>query len=646
MPIALPFLCFFLLTAFFKRKSGASWREAVILSFVSCGVLIFLSTEILSLFQAFHFKSLCAVWGLAVAAAAGLNVWCRGNSSWDLPDIRSFTLREKALLVFIVLESAVLAALAFGLPPATWDGMTYHMSRVAHWVQNQTVAYYPTNIVRQLFVNPFAEYWIAHFQILSKGDYFANGVQWLSMVGSLVGISLIAKELGHGRLGQILSAFLVVTLPMAVIEASSTQNDFVATLWTVITVYYMLKNAHELTLKNTILCALAGALAFYTKGSTIFILVPFLIWLALDGMRNTRTNPWRAARHLSVIILALSLSIGLILWKNQSAMGSTVFPGEKSHIFALHEIKGMTSNLVLHYAMHFRFGILQLDGPVAALVEKIHQAMGTTTLTSPANMGGLPLNYVDFPFYEDEIPNLIFSVFFLFALVGFIRRHEYRGLTGRFFLMTFLCLFIFNALIKWSPYDCRYHLPFFVLLAPFLAGALARWSKGLAPVLILFGVLTIPFIFFNSSKPFVSGPIHLFYKKEPVYGGTSILKTSRDFQYFYNHSGIGLSFFLTAKAVAESGCKQVGLRFGEDTWEYPFWAYLNKGGAPIRMEHVMVENASGKIPYPAGDFLPCVIVSDLPLEVLYFDGKFYPKVASTADFHLFFSTDFLAEKSR
>src|SRR6185369_10237723 len=110
----------------------------------------------------------------------------------------------------------------------------------------------------------------------------------------------------------------------------------------------------------------------------------------------------------------------------------------KAHILALTDTKGIASNLVLHYAMHLRLGILPLDGHLAGLVEKIHNGMGMTTVTSPANMPQLPLNYVDFPFYEDEIPNFIFFVFFLWALAGFLIRREFLSFKGRFFLMTFL----------------------------------------------------------------------------------------------------------------------------------------------------------------------------------------------------------------
>jgi hypothetical protein len=47
--------------------------------------------------------------------------------------------------------------LALITPPNMYDSMTYHMSRVVHWIQNGSLAHYPTSIGRQLFLPPGAE---------------------------------------------------------------------------------------------------------------------------------------------------------------------------------------------------------------------------------------------------------------------------------------------------------------------------------------------------------------------------------------------------------------------------------------------------------------------------------------------------------
>ena len=642
MFIFLPFFFFLALVILLKRYNS-SWREAILLSLICCGAVIFLSTEILSLFRLFSFKPLCLVWAVGLIVAIVLNVVGRkGTFRLDLPDIRTFFVVEKILLGFMAAEALLLGALAVYVPPGTWDAMTYHMSRVAHWIQNGTVAFYPTGIQRQLLINPFAEYWVAHFQILSGADYFANAVQWLGMLGSIVAISLIARALGAGRLGQILSAFFVLTLPNAIIEATSTQTDFVATLWTVTALYFMLKNIQQLRAENFWAMGAAAFLAFYTKGSVMFILLPFLCWSStLMARRNVA--PLKVAGHAALGLAVFLVAIGILFLKNDLAFRYLVYPGEKGHILAWYDFKGIFSNLLLHYGMHLRVGVLPIDNVLGGVIEQIHRWMGMTITTSQANLGQLAFNYLDFPFYEDEIPNFLFSVSAIIAAVFFLRKREFSTLKGGFFLMAFLCLFIFNAFVKWSPFDGRYHLPFFVLLAPLLADVFAVRGRRLTAIIVLFSILTTPFIFFNASKPFVTGPFKLFYKKEPVYGSTSILKISRQYQYFYNHPGIAMSFMITVQTAMESGCKDIGLALTEDTWEYPFWIYLHMNGRPVRIEHVLVPNPSKDLPYPLGDFSPCAVISDSAFhdETLYIAGKFYPRVRTTPDFNLYYSTPLL-----
>ena len=48
--------------------------------------------------------------------------------------------------------------------------MVYHMGRVVDWWANNSVAFYPTNIQRQDYMGPLAEYIVLQFFVLCGGS--------------------------------------------------------------------------------------------------------------------------------------------------------------------------------------------------------------------------------------------------------------------------------------------------------------------------------------------------------------------------------------------------------------------------------------------------------------------------------------------
>ena len=76
---------------------------------------------------------------------------------WDLHTAGN---RETGTLVCRLDPAGINAYWCAGLwaYPNNWDSMTYHLTRVEHWMQRQTVIHYATNNVRQVSQPPLAEY--------------------------------------------------------------------------------------------------------------------------------------------------------------------------------------------------------------------------------------------------------------------------------------------------------------------------------------------------------------------------------------------------------------------------------------------------------------------------------------------------------
>ena len=165
------------------RKSADDWRGAVLSSAVVWGGLLTLATEALSILGKLEFAWVLGFWCLV---NVGLFTIYLKYFSDPRPSRPTGTQSPIGLSFMIALGGmgiVVLATLliAVSAPPNNWDSMTYHMSRVVHWIQNSSVNHYPTHIDRQLWLNPWAEFAITHFQMLSGGDNsrtWCNGCPW------------------------------------------------------------------------------------------------------------------------------------------------------------------------------------------------------------------------------------------------------------------------------------------------------------------------------------------------------------------------------------------------------------------------------------------------------------------------------------
>ena len=150
------------------------------------GAALTLITEALSLGHRLTPVWLGAGWALAAAARARGPSAGRGARRTARSRGRCRCLEATTWALGAIL--AVTGAIALLAPPNTWDSMTYHMPRVAHWSQAGSVAHYPTHILRQLWLGPWARSSRSlHLYLLTGGDRLANLVQWLAFAGCVAG---------------------------------------------------------------------------------------------------------------------------------------------------------------------------------------------------------------------------------------------------------------------------------------------------------------------------------------------------------------------------------------------------------------------------------------------------------------------------
>lgn len=587
---------------FQKYRPAPSWRKSFLSASLVWGLLLVAITEFLSLFGQISFGAVLGLW--IVSVVVGVICFIRVGGGLKRSSMRSplagVSRFELSLLAGVVIIAATVGMIAWISPPNNWDSLTYHMSRVVHWIQNGSVANYPTNILRQLHQNPDAEFTILNFQILSGSDRFANLIQWFSMIGSTVGVSLLAKQLGASSRGQIFAAVIAATIPMGILQGSSTQNDYVVAFWLVCLTYY----AIQLKAEGNPLYALAtGAslgLAVLTKGTAYIYAFPFMVWIGLSLIKSRR----RMGLALTILIVMTSLVINLgHFTRNYELYGSPVGPGQEGGSFRYANdtftISSAASNVVRNIGLHVGTPFDRVNGVLENGIYQLHKLIRIDPNDRRTTWRGRQFHVARLSTHEDLAGNPLHFVL-IAGCVPFLLLQRRNRQDIRYYSVCLLTAFLlFSVYLKWQPWHSRLQLPLFVLWSPVVALLLSeiryRRIADLVMVILILGAM--PWVVHNSSRPLM--------------GQRSILATDRAEQYFANRRSLYEPYNRSIRFLSNSECSDIGLMLGGDDWEYPFWVLLGEHDKrKVRLEHVNVPNIS-RVEYskpPFRTFTPCAVI--------------------------------------
>jgi hypothetical protein len=238
--------------------------------------------------------------------------------------------------------AAAVAISAAEYAPNGWDSMTYHLARVAHWVFHRSVLYYPTFIHKQSVFPPGAEYLVLVPQVLSGSDRLANGVQLLCWGLAVLAAPALARLFGAPRRSAPFAALLVATLPMAVLQASGTQNDLVAAVMALALVASILPLLHvrgrRFRPADGLLLGIAAAAAWLVKPTALLVAAPFGLWGAWTTARSLRrSRPRRGAAVLAALaaVLPVVAVVGMEAIRRRPFGLSTDFAGKDLYLYPL-----------------------------------------------------------------------------------------------------------------------------------------------------------------------------------------------------------------------------------------------------------------------------------------------------------------------
>ncbi|MGW3786129.1 ArnT family glycosyltransferase [Micromonospora chokoriensis] len=522
----------------------------------------------------------------------------------------------------LVLVELLVALLA---EPNNFDSQTYHLPKVEHWVAQGDLDFWPTAIHRQVTIPPGAEYLLLHLRLLTGGDQLHNLVQWAAGVLCLLVAARITAQLGGGRRAQLLTAFVLATTPMVVLQATSTQTDLVCAAWVICAATLVLDGLRRRTGWGTLLgLGAATGLTAVTKTSGLIAVGPLLVLWGLAQLRLTvaagaattgsaasaATGAVRRPRPVGgvartvggsvLILLVAAVVVGPFLARVTAEFGHPLGPPRLRESIPMerHDPQSILVNAL-------RIGHTAFDTPLAPL-----RRAGAEVIIDGAGVIGvdpqdraITFGREIFPepaWYPDE-DRVAFPLTGALALIGAVvalarpRRidPEQTGPLRAYAVVVLAAVLLHTSMIKWQPWGNRLILYAVVLAVP-LAGlwvdALLRRRRANSARRSVATAVAVTVLATSA----LAGVLALSYGfPRRLVGSGSVFTTSDWDTRFLRRPQWADEFRWAAAAVRDSDARRIGLVQQNDNWEYPWWLLLRQpdGGSPdlVALQSVLPE---------------------------------------------------------
>lgn len=491
----------------------------------------------------------------------------------------------------------IVAVFASGIlyPPNNWDSLCYHLPKVMHWASSGSVSFFPTPDSRQNFMAPLAEYTILHIYLLSGSDCFFFLVQWVSFFVFGLSSCLMTVYLGGSHRLGLISMLLCLSLPMAILQGSSTQNDLVLASFVCSFATFMMRGSIDVKNGGYLWASIAMGLALMTKG-TGYVYCAALgsvwgVWGIWNRRHRMRAALGYAASLAMVAVLALLMNAGHYS-RNIRTYGHPLSNEAESTQNKDISIESMRDNAVRNI-------LIQLGGPFPSINSRL-EAFGRHVLGDRVEHPSTTFPGIDFRVmgirHEDLAGNPIHTalalIFFVPCFVYGLRK---RQSTWVVFAVSWIGMGLLLCLmLRWQMWGSRLHLPVFGVMIPWFVylmfqmqegfrfwKSIVRWV-GIGAVAACWAY-AMPFAFGNGTRSLVS----MEWKhndRQDLYGwplsrvGPSMLSDVR----------------YAVKLCRTSGQKQVGLWMKPDI-EYLYWIISNDGVNwvdHLQFRHLYVPDAS------------------------------------------------------
>lgn len=542
------------------------------------------------------------------------------------------SLMTKIMLCLCAVLCVVLFAGALFTVPHNYDSMTYHLGRVAHWMDQGSVNHFVTNIDRQLYSPVLSEYYLLHIMLLSGNDTFVNLLQYFSMLVCALFLYKCARRLNTNRTFSVLAVFLFFMMPLTISQSVTTQNDLFAASFFAMFLYYFLWFIKKEQLVfdreergNLVRVGILVGFAYITKTSVCASMVMFLPWLVLVRLAK-KDNFLALFKSALTALIALVVIISESLIRNYLSSG-TILPDTASAniMVATKNVSYIIVNILKNFAL---ITTQHLSDALNGFICRIAIHTGAL-LKVEVNNEAISFHGFDFITHMNRGENMYSHDITPSALVGYlaflcgvalllmaiwvlVRRVQKKQIAGDtllsfgFGISSWLSLGFIMALLRWQPWGTRLMYPALAMMVLTIANLsglfLKKTAKGVQNIslglLILLGViLAYPSVLYNM---------------EPAVTNLSEGCTNRLERYFTYNDRYETYEELAAcvkELHPDDGSFTIGVNISGDGYDYPLWLVFKEQLPKATLQHLrfdspeLIKDAPGLLLWVEKDWL-------------------------------------------
>jgi 4-amino-4-deoxy-L-arabinose transferase-like glycosyltransferase len=461
------------------------------------------------------------------------------------------------------------------------DSLAVHLARIGYWLQFGSFKPWPTANYYQISYPFNAQVQMFWTVLLSGTDQLVEFVQWFSAVFAAIAITGIGKLLGYTRKQSVFSGLIWASLPLILLQSTTTQNDLISASVVIIGLYYLFLGIKRQKIIAMILSGLALGIALGIKQTAFFVLPGLAITLFLVYLKYKK----QVIKFLLYFLIASFCSLLLfgsyiyisnfIYYKNP--FGPSDYVEKVVNIDKVVSISKVSNiNPLIINSSRYLYQVVDPTGlPLdckddfvrlkQALFSKLFSLLNIP-VESDIRVGHHQFLFSEIPLVHEDVSwfGLLGFVLIFLSIIELIKAIRKRNVFSIGLIMIAFSAFFGVILFRgtWTPYHARYMISSFTFLAPFFSIIYRKREKQSDILIFIIVLLIVAFAVTSMANVIINNA------GKPVRSLRTVLFGDRLDHYKFQGGYLVKVVSFVNDYVPKNAT--LGLAIGR-SWEYPFF---------------------------------------------------------------------------